>query len=530
MEKRLILAIALSILVIVTFQHFTARPPIQLGLGKDATQIAQPAPAIAERRPAAYLPPEPLSAEKELDIETDKYILTFSNIGGSIKKIRLKDYKKARSNEPLDLVEIKYPKGYIFAVSDPLNSLALDSLAYEFEKGDGVVSYTLKLKDVEAIKKYILHNAKYIIELQLTIKNTSNATKEIGYEVIGGSGILELHEQDKRFIEIAANIDGRILHIKRPKDKRVITPGLVDWTALKSKYFSIILKPLIQTRAQVSSETEDGHLVVGVESDKVTIPPNHFVEHKYILYAGPSKVSILKDPGLGFEKAINYGFFGPISKTLLSLMGFIYGLVHNWGVSIIILSIILNIILLPLSVKSFKSMKKMQELHPQMEKLKSQCKDNPQKLNKEIMELYKKYKINPFSGCLPLILQMPIFIALYNALIRSIDLRDAKFLWIKDLSMPDAVKIPFSLPIIGSSINILPIFMIIAMVMQQKISTKSMGGAVTAEQKQQQQMMLILMPIMFGFIFYNMPSGLVLYWVVNTVLTIVEQSAIAKNT
>ncbi|MBI4974817.1 MAG: YidC/Oxa1 family insertase periplasmic-domain containing protein, partial [Candidatus Omnitrophica bacterium] len=262
---------------------------------------------------------------------------------------------------------------------------------------------------------------------------------------------------------------------------------------------------------------------------KFTIPPNYLVEHKYLLYAGPGKASTLKAVGQGFEETINYGVFGFISKILLSLMGFINGVVRNWGVSIILLSIILNIALFPLSVRSFKSMKKMQELHPQMEKLKTQYKDNPQKLNKEIMELYKKYHINPFSGCLPLILQMPIFIALYNAIIRYIDLKNAGFLWIKDLSLPDAVKIPISLPLIGNSINILPIFMIIAMVIQQKISTKSMGGAVTAEQKQQQQMMLILMPIMFGFIFYNMPSGLVLYWVVNTILTIVEQSAIAKN-
>ena len=124
---------------------------------------------------------------------------------------------------------------------------------------------------------------------------------------------------------------------------------------------------------------------------------------------------------------------------------------------------------------------------------------------------------------------MPIFIALYQALTKSIDLRGASFLWNKDLSMPDAVAIPFALPLVGDSINVLPLAMVILMVVQQKISSKVMGGAVTEEQKQQQKMMLIMMPIMFGFIFYNMPSGMVLYWVVNTVLTIAEQSAILKN-
>ncbi|MBU1037426.1 MAG: membrane protein insertase YidC, partial [Candidatus Omnitrophica bacterium] len=194
-----------------------------------------------------------------------------------------------------------------------------------------------------------------------------------------------------------------------------------------------------------------------------------------------------------------------------------------------LLSIFLNLITFPLTAKSFKSMQKMQELHPQMEQLKKQHKDSPEKLNKAVMELYKKYKINPLSGCLPILLQMPIFIALYAALMKSIELRNTSFLWIRDLSSPDAVRLPFTLPIIGNHINILPLIMVVAMIMQQKISTKTMGSAVTSEQKEQQKIMLIVMPVVFGFIFYSMPSGLVLYWVVNTLLTITEQSAMAKN-
>ena len=129
-----------------------------------------------------------------------------------------------------------------------------------------------------------------------------------------------------------------------------------------------------------------------------------------------------------------------------------------------------------------------------------------------------------------MLLQMPIFVALYQALTKSVSLRGASFLWIKDLSMPDAVSIPFTLPLIGNHINILPLAMVVLMVFQQKVSTKVMGSAVTDEQKQQQKMMLIIMPVMFGFIFYNMPSGMVLYWVVNTSLTIIEQSVVLKKT
>lgn len=529
MEKRLILAIALSIIIIVTFQHFIIKPQPPSGAAKVLAKQQTPQPATAPKEPEIKtgLPTKILSEEKEIDIETDRYIVTFSNVGGSIRRIRLKDYKDPRSNKPFTLAEINNPKEYLLAMSDPLNTLLLDSVLYEFSKKDNIITYSTRLDNIEIIKRYILHKSKYIIELQLVIKNVSDSAKAPGYRIISGSGISEPNIQDRRFIELRAELDGKTANFKRPKTERIINPGLVSWTALKSKYFSIILKPSLQTKDLFYGEAKDGSFVSGIEPAEFTVPPNSFIEHKFILYAGPSQISTLREFGL--EGSVDYGFFGGISKVLLAAMRVFYLLVRSWGIAIILLSIFLNLILFPLSLKSFKSMQKMQELHPQMEKLKSQFKDNPQKLNKEIMELYKKNNINPLSGCLPMLLQMPIFIALYNALIRSIELRCASFLWIKDLSMPDAVKIPLSLPLIGSSVNILPLVMVVAMVLQQKISTKTMGSAVTAEQRQQQQMMLIIMPIMFGFIFYNMPSGLVLYWVINTVLTIVEQAAVFKK-
>jgi YidC/Oxa1 family membrane protein insertase len=291
----------------------------------------------------------------------------------------------------------------------------------------------------------------------------------------------------------------------------------------------LILKPFSETQAGFYSEDTEGNLFIGVDSSKIAIQPGATAAYKYSLYAGPSSIDLLKEFGYGIENSVNYGMFGGISKALIAVLRWCYSVVRNWGLSIIILSVLLNIVLFPLTIKSFKSMQKMQELHPQMEKLKAQFKDQPQKLNKEIMELYKKYKINPFSGCLPILLQMPIFIALYQALMKCIELRGASFLWIKDLSSPEATPLPISLPIIGDSINILPLIMVAAMVAQQKISTASAGAAVSEEQKQQQKIMLVVMPIMFGFIFYNMPSGLVLYWVVNTMLTIGEQASILRK-
>lgn len=528
MEKRLIFAIAISVMIIVGFQYLGP---------KSAPVPTAPAP-LAGTMPVSVSkdikePPviiEPAVDEKTLTVETDKFILTFSNVGGSLKEIRLKDYKDLKTSDPLLLAEIQNPASYIFALSSIYPKIALDKIAYDVSTKNDAVIYSATVGDLAIVKKYIIHKSNYNIELQLFIKNTGDKAKDVCYRIIAGAGLVEKTDQDKALIETSSKINGVPVKFKRAKPgETIINQGAVNWTALKAKYFSLIFKPLSQTSKEFYTQSGPGAIVTGVESELLSIPPSTAVESKFVLFAGPSHIPVLKEAGYDFEETINYGFFGGISKALLSILRALHNVVRSWGIAIILLSILLNVITLPLTMKSFKSMQKMQELHPQMEKLKIENKDNPQKLNKEIMELYKKYKINPLSGCLPMLLQMPIFVALYQALTKSLDLRGANFLWIRDMSSPDAVPLPFTLPFLGSSINILPLIMVGAMVLQQKISTKTMGGAVSEEQKQQQKMMLIIMPIMFGFIFYNMPSGLVLYWVINTALTIVEQGAILKK-
>jgi len=529
MEKRLIIAIALSIFIILAFQTLAPKPPSP-PTATVVTNEAAPLQAPAGGASLSTASPSAISAQEiEYEVEAGKYIITFSNIGGAIKGIRLKEYKDSGTGEPLHVVNIQNPREYIFSMSG-IGAEGLDTSAYALDKSDGAIIYSLKTKGLEITKKYILHNSKYGIALQLSIKNTAASQNDIYYKLIGGAGMSEKSAQDKRFLEVTANINGKAVGFKRPKDKRITNPGIATWAALKNKYFSVILKPLTATRSQFYSEDTGGNLVMGLDIDNAGIQPNAVVVNKFVLYVGPSHIPVLKEFGYDLEETVNYGFFGGISKIMIVVMQFFYSLVRSWGFAIILLSVFLNMLTFPLTMKSMKSMQKMQELHPQMEKLKKLHKDNPQKLNKEIMELYKTYGINPFSGCLPIILQMPIFIALYAALMRSIELRNASFLWIRDLSSPDAVSLPMTLPMIGNSINILPLFMVVAMVIQQKMSTKSMGGAVTPEQKEQQKIMLIVMPVVFGFVFYSMPSGLVLYWLVNTVLTIVEQKFMLKKT
>ncbi|MFA4981978.1 MAG: membrane protein insertase YidC [Candidatus Omnitrophota bacterium] len=529
MEKRLVIAIALSIVIILSFQSMVvkqkkARETVA-PVGEIAAPVQTKAPEIAP-----YPVSKPSFEEKLLEASTDKYIMTFSNVGGSIKAIRLKEYKNLGTDKPLDLVDIENPEEYIFALSEPSSPGALDMSEYSVAREDGAVVYSKTAGDFKIIKKYILRNNKNGIELQVFIKNISSSRQPFRYKIVGGSGLTEEKAQDKAVIAATAKVNEKKVNYKRPRnDERITNSGAVNWIALHNKYFSLIVKPLGQAKDQFHYLNRDGLLVTGVETDISAIAPGATAENRYLLYAGPSNIPVLKEFGYELDETIDYGFFGGISKILITAMRLCYNIVRNWGVSIILLAILLNIVLFPLTVKSFKSMQKMQELQPQMEKLKAQYKGNPQKLNQEVMELYKKYGINPLSGCLPLLLQMPIFFALYQALMKSIELRNSSFLWIKDLSSPEAIPIPITLPIIGNTINILPLAMVAAMVFQQKMSTRSTGAGVTEEQKQQQKMMLIIMPIMFGFLFYNMPSGLVLYWIVSTVMTISEQALVLKK-
>jgi len=229
----------------------------------------------------------------------------------------------------------------------------------------------------------------------------------------------------------------------------------------------------------------------------------------------------------GFEETIDYGWFGVISKGLLTVLRFFRKWTGNWGVAIILLTLLVNLISFPLTKKSFVSMHRMKNVQPHIQKLKDLHKDNPQKLNKEMMELYKKYNVNPFGGCLPMLMQIPIFIALYQGLIKAVQLKGAHFLWIQDLAKPDAVNLPFSLPLIGAHMNILPVMMVVMMFFQQKI--QGAAAAMSPEQASQQKMMLVAMPVFFGFLFYNMPSGLVLYWLTNTILMTGEQLFLKKT-
>jgi YidC/Oxa1 family membrane protein insertase len=225
---------------------------------------------------------------------------------------------------------------------------------------------------------------------------------------------------------------------------------------------------------------------------------------------------------VGLEQSVDLGWLRFLSVLALKSMMFLRKFIPNYGWIIILMSVITKILFYRLTHKSFKSMKDMQKLQPKIKELQNKYKDNKEELQKRTMKLYKEAGVNPLGGCLPLVFQMPVFIALFGALRNTIELRNAPFmLWINDLSSPDVLfNFGFTVPFLGDSFHLLPILMGGAMVLQSKLGGSPTGGSAPPGQT---KMMTTMMPILFTFMFYSMPSGLVLYWIVNNILTILQQ-------
>lgn len=503
------------------------------------------APAKSPARPMAAEPAEtatqvqpiinkPLAATQALSdaeeqvetIETEKFILIFSNVGGTAKKIVLKNSGAEGANEVL--YEEGSPAKRLFAMDYNIVP-GLESRKFDSNRGQDFIEYRLTEPGVvEISKRFSFNKVNDYIGLGIKVKNLSAKEIPSEYIMIGAAGMNKLGETvGKPFIQAEAMVDGkawRLKEVKGAKEKK----GSVSWVALRSQYLAMILKPQTPGVSATIATTGGKDMVSLISPSSFQISPGVLKNEDFKFYAGPLDEKRIGVLGEDATAIVDYGFFGGVSKVLLAMMKVFYRWTGNWGVAIIILTLIINIVLFPLTFKSFVSMQQMKKVQPHVEKLKELHKDNPQRLNKEIMELYKKYNVNPLGGCLPLLLQMPIFIALYQALMNTIDLKGGKFLWIADLSRPDAVPLPMALPIIGKSLNVLPLLMAVGMFFQQKMS-QGAAGSLSPEQASQQKMMMVLFPIIFGFMFYNMPSGLVLYWLTNTVLMTMEQGMISKR-
>ncbi len=522
MEKRTLIALALSFLVLgfypVILQKFYPDYYKKSSLSPTVKKVAAKS-SVPEK---TFLKSDSLSSDEDVIFKSPMLHLVFNKKDGGIREIAFPAFIDYETKLPLKLLSLKSSSVSPGSIVILNNGDVSPVTRYEaLQNGNESVFTSSALSGKLKVEKKFSLSAGYSGNLAVRYENVSDSPIEFQYELFAGSGIAPRHSIDSQYIEanfFSIQNDKKILkHIKANKPgKQISSEYPLSWLAIKDRHFSVILKP--KTPGVFSG------LVTGLGnrdfsaclvSPKISIPAHGTLAEDFTLYAGPNEIETLEPVGL--DDLVNFGKFDPIGKLLVGGLELLQKIFRNYGIAIIILTALINLMLFPLTRVSYLSMKRMQLVQPQMNKLREQYKKNPEKLNKETMELYKKHKVNPFGGCLPMVVQIPIFIALYVALSKSVILINSQLLWIKDLSSPDRVYLPFSLPFLGDSLHVLPLLMVAAMFFQQKFTQIKIEGQDPAMESQQ-KMMATMMPVIFGFIFYQMPSGLVLYWLTNTIL------------
>jgi YidC/Oxa1 family membrane protein insertase len=530
-EKRLILAVALSAIIIILYQSYmrqVSKPYHSPNMNdtvmrkQDITySVDSPAPLPEVR--------EPLTVSYDtVAIGNSSMHMSVSDYKATINDLSLLDYE-GKNEQPYVLVaeDIKKP---LMLETDFLN-LELPDTWYLVAHTESSAEYKISAKGLDIVKTIKADKAGHVFYVDLVITNTSADYKTMQYTINNGYLDTARGHIDSRYLGADAFIDGKAIR-KRPSSKTMhegeLLQGAPQWVATRGRYFSFLMKPGQEMQSAFVKSTSKNDLCSGMTSTPIGLLPQATEHHTFTVYAGPNDIDAMMEIDPTAKEVIHYGIFHGIGRLLFNGLQMFYGLTKNYGVAIVLLSLVISLIMLPLTRKSLHSMKEMQKIQPETELIRKQYSDNPQKMNKEIMELYKKHKINPIGGCLPMLLQIPIFFSLYQVLLRSVELKGAPFLWIKDLAEPDAAfALPAALrnlPFLGGHINILPILMAIAMAFQQKLSQ---GGS--KKMSEQQRLMAGIMPIMFGLIFYNMPSGLVLYWFTNTLFMLLIQEVVLKS-
>jgi YidC/Oxa1 family membrane protein insertase len=486
--------------------------------------------------------------EQIITVETDLYTAEISTRGGVIRKFELKNYK-TWDQRIVQLVEnstggdfsllfnttdgklINTKALFFDAVVPPTGTVYLKgqdeySLDLVLDAGAGRVVKTLRFK-----------NGSYALDVSVKMAGMEDVIANYEYQVIWENGLRYVEHNsvdESRQAEAFLYAGGEVTSIdaSKPGETPVSnTSGVTDWVATRNKYFAVVIlsedKKADGAYLEGRCEKAPDQGIIEHYSIGLKVPYKNSLEEttKFTLFLGPLDYDIINSYGRGLDHIMSLGWswIRPITVFLfIPLFKFLHIFVSNYGIVIILFSIIIKLALHPLTRSSMKSMKKMQALQPMMEEIRTKFKDDPNQMNIQIMKLYKDYGVNPAGGCLPLLLQMPILYALYALFANSIQLRQAGFVWwIKDLSVPDVfVDLPFTLPVFGlHNISGLALMMGITMFIQQKMTVND----------PRQKAMVWMMPVMMTLLFNSLPSGLNLYYFVFNLLAIGQQVFVNKQ-
>ena len=552
MDKRTILAIVLSIAVLLIYQMFFMKPPAPRGPvteRKDSITASTTVGGLKAGEARGRILPQDAGlqqeagSKKDIRVDTPLYTAVFTNRGGALRSLTLKQYSKAlpkdrlyrppdffdvfqkksdaqteESGQPIELVHVRkgmplpltvsFPESSIVVPPEGIYEASADTVDLTKTKTEGRLVYSLTYPGRVRIEKiFTFRPESYTIALETRLYNLSefplNENISLGwFQFVDPQQKTDSYGHAGPVSFVANSVERQ--EVKKLSSAKQLGPG-VSWSGFEDKYFIAAMIPQNPSLSSISLGKDDQDLVsVSLVGPRNIIPPGQSGIFNYSLYLGPKDYGILKSQGVGLENAIDFGSWMKwLAMPLLLILKFLYGYVHNYGIAIIILTVLIKILFWPLGNKSYKSMKELQKLQPKLATLREKYKDNRTKMGEETMALYKAHHVNPFGGCLPMIIQIPVFFGLYKALLYAIELRHSPLVWwIQDLSAKDPYYVT-------------PIIMGATMFIQQKMSPP-MGDPMQAK-------MMLWMPVIFTFLFLNFPSGLVVYWLFNNILSIGQQ-------
>lgn len=531
--RRLFLFLIFSFSLVLLWSAWTRQNQPVTSVVEAAASKDPSVPAELARPAEHTVASAPVEAQKALTgkmivVTTDIFMVDINTAGGNIQRLDLLKHKDAvDKSKPLILLQQKGANVYVaqsglLGKGLPTHNAEFSVEGEEFHLAEGKDTLEVRLTaletgDASVTKVYTFHRGSYLVDVAYEIANhgTAALTSSAYFQLVRDSVPVEgsskfvptftgpaVYTEQEKFQKI------QFSDIEKNKVKLPVNPDN-GWIGMLQHYFVSAWLPAAKGPREFYTKKLDGNVFsAGVILPVANIEPGQVGHISATLYAGPAQTKLDEiAPGLGLT--VDYGWLTIFSTPLFWLMSHIYNWVHNWGVSIILLTVLIKLAFFPLSAASYRSMAKMRLVAPKLEKIKQQYSDDREKLNHAMMDLYKTEKINPLGGCLPMVIQIPVFIALYWAILSSVELRHAPFFgWITDLSATD----PY---------YVLPLIMGISMLVQSKLNPLPPDPM--------QAKLMQIMPIVFSVVFFFFPAGLVLYSVVNNILSITQQWYITRG-
>ncbi len=529
-SQRNILLIALALVSFLLFQQWqVAKNPAPQATQQAQSTGAAPAPSFSDELDPT--PAQNVAAKaKTITVSTDVLTLSIDTLGGDVVSAKLNQYSE-ELNSPESFVLLQNTQGHQFIAQSglvgpqgidvtsnnrPAYQVSADSFTLAEGQDELRIPMTYQANGIDYTKTFILKRGSYAVDVVFDVANNSGSEATLGMyahlrqNLLDSGGNLAMPTY-RGGAYSTSDVRYKKYSFDDMKDRNLSAPNdvTVNWVAMIQHYFASAWIPRDEPKAQLYSRVINNLGDMGIRTPNKTIANGDKAEFEATLWVGPKLQDQMAATAPNLDLVVDYGWLWFIAKPLHWLLSVIQNFVGNWGVAIICLTFIVRGAMYPLTKAQYTSMAKMRMLQPKLQAMRERIGDDRQRMSQEMMELYKKEKVNPLGGCLPILLQMPIFIALYWALMESVELRHSPFFgWIHDLSAQD----PY---------YILPLLMGASMFVIQKMSPTTITDPM-------QQKIMTFMPVMFTFFFLWFPSGLVLYWLVSNIVTLIQQTLIYK--